>query len=255
MACPSLPPPLPTSRSAFARPTPRRCDTPGTWPGRRGHGRRFIVRTGSGIEREVVLPDMPREPEADVTCRTLEGDLGVIRISIFAERASVERFDAALAALEEARGLIIDVRRNGGGDTAVARPIMGRFIAERRPYARMRRRDGVGLSPAWTEYVDPRGPFTFTRPVVVLADFWSGSMAEGFPMGMRAIAGARFVGTPMARLGAAVFGLRLDRTGLSAQYSGEPVYDIHNVPRSSLKPGQDLLRAGISELGRLISRE
>lgn len=204
------------------------------------------------------LPVVPKVPEAAVSSMTLDDGFGYVRIRTFADRAVSADFDSALARLRETRGLVIDVRRNGGGDTAVARPIMGRFISERKPYARMRRRSGSGLGDAWTEYVDPRGPFTYTRPVVVLVDHWSGSMAEGFPMGMRGLGRARIVGTRMAALGAGVFGLRLDRTGVQAQYSAEPVYDIWNAPRTSLRPdvtvdeGADILRAGVKELRRLV---
>lgn len=194
--------------------------------GRKGRPRRFSVRGESEkTPRSVTLPDVRAAREADLSSRRLDGGIGYVRIASFADAGTVAKFDAALAALRDSPGLIIDVRRNGGGDTAVARPIMGRFLHERRPYAQMRRRDGAGLGAAWTEYVDPRGPFTYTRPVVVLTDHWSGSMAEGFPMGMRGIGRARIVGTRMAGLGAAVFSLRLDRTGVQAQYSGEPVYD------------------------------
>jgi carboxyl-terminal processing protease len=137
---------------------------------------------------------------------------------------------------------------------------MGRFITERKPYARMRRRSGKGiaLTDAWTEYVDPRGPFTYMRPVVVLANHWSGSMAEGFPMGMRGIGRARIVGTQMMGLGAAVFPLRLDRTGVEINYSAEPVYDVLDRPRWHMRPdvdvpdGQDILAAGLAELKRML---
>ena len=79
-------------------------------------------------------------------------------------------------------------------------------------------------------------------------------MAEGFPMGMRGIGRAAIVGTPMMGLGAAVFALRLDRTGIQAQYSGEPVYDVAGRPRWSLRPdvevanGADILAAGVAAL-------
>ena len=79
-------------------------------------------------------------------------------------------------------------------------------------------------------------------------------MAEGFPMGMRGIGRARIVGTPMMGLGAAVFSIRLDRTGIQAQYSGEPVYDVQGKPRWTLRPdvevadGADILAAGIATL-------
>ncbi|MCK6105809.1 MULTISPECIES: S41 family peptidase [unclassified Brevundimonas] len=218
--------------------------------GLRGQPRRYRVAPGAAEPREVVLPIRQSSPKPNVDWRRLEEGAGYIAIRSFADDAVTESFDEALAELRDAPGLIIDVRDNGGGDTAVARPIMGRFITETKPYARMRRREGRGLSDFWTETVEPRGPFTYTRPVVVLTNHWSGSMAEGFPMGMRGLGRATIVGTPMMGLGAAVFPITLDRTGLKAQYSAEPVYDMQNRPRWLMQPdivvldGADILAAG-----------
>ena len=153
----------------------------------------------------------------------------------------VEAFNAALVELRNCPALILDVRGNGGGDTAVARPIMGRFIRKAAPYAMMRRRAGEGLSEPWVETVDPEGPFTFDGPVAVVVDRWSGSMAEGFPMGMKSLGRGVIVGSPMMGLGAAVFPLRLDRTGIDAQYSAEPVYDAQGNPRWHLRPDIEAL--------------
>jgi carboxyl-terminal processing protease len=222
--------------------------------GRRGQPRRLAVRTAAGAERAVLLPLKTSPTLPDVEARLLPGGYGCIVIRSFADQAVIDAFDAALLQFRDAPGLIIDVRQNGGGDTAVARPIMGRFIAEQKPYARMRRRHGAGLSDAWTETVDPRGPFTYRGPVAVLTTRWSASMAEGFPMGMRGMGRAVIVGTPMMRLGAAVFPLRLDRTAIQLQYSAEPVYDVRDQPRWLLepdvkvRPGDDILRAGIAAL-------
>lgn len=226
--------------------------------GGRAMPRTMQVRRGDTV-REVALPLVQRGEEAEVSHQRLDGGIGSIAISGFSTLTAIVAFDAALAELRDAPALIIDVRNNGGGDTAVARPIMGRFITQPKPYARMRRRQGSGLGPAWTEMVEPRGPFTYDRPVVVLCNHWSASMAEGFPMGMRGLGVARIVGTPMMRLGAAVFPLRLDRSGIELQYSAEPVYDVHDRPRWELEPdvrvpdGGDVLAAGIAEARRMIA--
>lgn len=226
--------------------------------GRRGMPRQLTVRDASGADRTVALPLGAPDTPPDVEHRRLDDGLGYIRIRTFSERSAVPAFDAALEALRDAPGLVLDTRDNGGGDTGVARPMMGRFIDATRPYAFMRRREGDGLSARWTERVEPRGPFTYTRPVVVLCDHWSASMAEGFPMGMRGLGRARVVGTPMMGLGAAVFTVRLDRTGIQAQYSAEPVYDVNDQPRWRMRPdvetapGADILAAGVAELKRLI---
>lgn len=230
--------------------------------GNRDRDRKLRLRSMDGGVRDVFLPFKPFADRASVSHRKLDDGLGYIAITTFGDNDVPRLFDVALAELKDAPGLIIDARDNGGGDTAIARPIMGRFIKERRPYALMRRRSGqgVGLTEPWTEYVDPQGPFTYEKPVVVLQNHWSASMAEGFPMGMKGIGRAVTVGTETMGLGAAVFPLRLDRTGVSINYSAEPVYDVNGTPRWKLKPdvatapGTDILAAGITELKRLASR-
>jgi carboxyl-terminal processing protease len=229
--------------------------------GRRQQPRTVVVRSGIGSERQAHLPLKEPVQRPDFESRQLAEGFGSIVIRSFADEAIVAKFDAALLALRDAPGLIIDVRENGGGDTAVARPIMGRFITERKPYARMRRRKGDGLSPAWTEMVDPRGPFTFEAPVVVLTSRWSASMAEGFPMGMRGLGRATIVGTPMMRVGAGVFDRQLKQSQIRYQYSAEPVYDIEDRPRWLLEPdvfvtrGEDTMAAGIAILRQAIAKK
>ena len=92
-----------------------------------------------GLVAASAATDMASVPRHGVASRLLPGGYGCIVIRSFADQAVIDAFDAALLRLRETPGLIIDVRQNGGGDTAVARPIMGRFIAEQKPYARMRR--------------------------------------------------------------------------------------------------------------------
>ena len=93
----------------------------------------------------------------------------------------------------------------------------------------MTSRDGPGLGPRRPEFVDARGPWTYSAPVVVLVDRFSVSMAEGFAMALSGLGRARIVGTRMARLGAAVGRIELP-------YSTEPVYAIDGTPRWELEP-------------------
>jgi len=230
--------------------------------GNRDRDRKLHIRAKNGEVREVLVPFKPVSDRPAINHRRLADGFGYIAITTFGDNDAPKAFDAALDDLKDSPGLIVDARDNGGGDTAVARPIMGRFIKERRAYALMRRRSGQGnsLTDTWTEYVDPQGPFTYENPVVVLQNHWSGSMAEGFPMGMKDIGRAVTVGTETMGLGAAVFPLRLDRTGVTINYSAEPVYDVNGTPRWKLKPdvrtapGSDILSAGVAELKRLVRR-
>ena len=223
-----------------------------------GTQRRLRVKRGAEVLDIAIAPyDPPRL--GTLVSRRLDNGLGYIAITSFADDDTlVARFDAALDALKNAPGLILDVRDNGGGDTAMAVPMMGRFLRERRPYAHMCKREGRGLGAKWVEYVDPRGP-AYDGPVVVLTDRWSASMAEGFPMGMKGIGRATVVGTPMMGLGAGVYDGTLSRTNVGFQYSAEPVFDIHDRPRSDFMPdvvtrdGEDILAAGCRVLNGLIA--
>jgi carboxyl-terminal processing protease len=228
--------------------------------GRRARPRTLqIERAGRVIDLEIKATPIPQEPA--LSSKRLDGGFGYIRISTFGDEKMIEAWDRALVELRESRGLILDARCNGGGDTAIARPMMGRLVKARTRYAYMRRREGHGLSQPWQEFVEPRGPFTYAAPVVVLTDRWSASMAEGFPMGLHGMGRARVVGTPMMQLGAAVFPCLLDRTGVNTQYSAEPVYDAQDRPRWLMRPdvevapsaaGEDvILAAGLKELARL----
>ena len=123
--------------------------------GNRDRDRKLRVRLKDGEVRDLLVPFRPVADRPAISHRRLDGGFGYIAITTFGDNGAPGAFDAALAELRDAPGLVIDTRFNGGGDTAIARPIMGRFIKERRPYALMRRRSGkgIGLTDPWTEYV------------------------------------------------------------------------------------------------------
>ena len=204
--------------------------------GRYGASRSLQLRDRDGVTRDVQINDAAPTKDDALTFRTIEKDLGYIAISSFADSDLVERFDQALDALRSTRGLVIDVRNNGGGNTALARPIMGRFIQSRLQYAWMARREGESLGQRWPEFVDPRGPWTYTQPVVILVNHWSASMAEGFPMGMHGMHRATIVGTRMMGLGAGVNDVVLGWTQIPFQLSAEPVFHVDGTPRWHLRP-------------------
>jgi len=71
----------------------------------------------------------------------------------------------------DTRGLIVDVRANGGGDEPTAAQFAGRFVANRFVYACHQRRDGAShtnLTQKISRSVQPRGPWRYDRPVLLL---------------------------------------------------------------------------------------
>lgn len=212
--------------------------------GRHDEGRTFSMRRWRYCANHTfTLIGTPADPRPAVESRLIDG-LGYIRIGTFSASGVIEAFDQALDELVDCPALILDVRENGGGDTAIARPILGRLVRERTQYAWMARRQGDGLGERWAEFVEPRGS-TYDGPVVVLVDRFSVSMAEGFAMAIHGMKRGRIVGTRMAGLGAAIGRVELPYLGASAQISTEPVYHVDGTPRWMLRPDVevDLLKA------------
>jgi carboxyl-terminal processing protease len=124
------------------------------------HNSRYELLIRRAGRESVLTPSGTTPARDDVEWKRVGGDIGLIAISTFANRGVVPAFDLALKALRNTRGLILDVRSNAGGDTAIARPIIGRIITARRQYAWMTSRAGPGLGPRRPEFVDARGPWT-----------------------------------------------------------------------------------------------
>lgn len=204
----------------------------------------LTLRRVDGTQSRVAPGESPGSSVPAIQTRTL-GGVGYIAISSFQDPETVRQFDTALDRLMDTRALIIDVRNNGGGDTAVAVPIMGRLVVERAQYAWMARREGGGLGPRWPEFIEPRGA-TYQAPVVVLVDRFSVSMAEGFAMGLSGIGRAQTVGTVMAGLGAGIARVHLTHLDVSAQISAEPIYAVDGTKRWELRPDieVDMQQAG-----------
>ena len=67
--------------------------------------------------------------------RILDHRIGYVVISgTLAGRGLLELFDAALEALRDTGGLILDLRRVGGGNTGIVEGIIGRLIDRERVY-------------------------------------------------------------------------------------------------------------------------
>ena len=211
-------------------------------------GRRAKPRTITVAERQstrtIQLPAGEQTfPNADLlTFRVLPDNVGYIRIQdSLGNQALIGSFDAALAALRATSGLIVDLRETpGGGNTTIARGILGRFVGNEQPYQKhdlpseMR---ATGIARSWLELVSPRGPFRYARTVVVLVSHWTGSMGEGLALGFDA-AGAVVVGTPMARLLGATYSFELPNSKLRVNLPTERLFHVNGTPRDAFVPGE-----------------
>lgn len=171
---------------------------------------RLSVLQDGGAKTIKYIPSVPRPPSL-LSFRRLDGDLGYIKFNnSLGDKLTVKAFDEALDQLQDSRGLILDLRDTpSGGNTLVARGIMGRLVETGLTYQMhelVEEARATGIRRRWAEYVMPRGQ-PYVKPVVVLVGRWTGSMGEGLAIGLDAIRSAPVFGTPMARLLGALAGL------------------------------------------------
>jgi C-terminal processing protease CtpA/Prc len=201
----------------------------------------LTIRDRSGRVRNVSLPPAGAEGgNSPLSWRKLSGDIGYIRFAnSLGDTATVPAFDEALLKLRGVKSLIVDLRDTpSGGNTDVAEPMLGRFTARTAAYQRVFDPGAGRRFPrdSWLKQVAPRGPFTVTANVIVLADHWTGSMGEGMAIGLNAFDHAQIVGTTMARLSGGTGEFVLPNTRVPVRFPVERLYHVNGTPREKFMP-------------------
>jgi C-terminal processing protease CtpA/Prc len=142
-----------------------------------------------------------------------------------------------------------------GGNSSVARGLMGRLVTTQRPYQRheypAEYRDS-GVQRIWVEYVAPRG-MPVTVPVIVLVGGWTGSMGEGLAIGLHSAIGAPVWGRPMAHLQGALGETQLAHSGIAVRVPNEKLFTVDGSPREAFVPEAVALTAETAEADPLLS--
>ncbi len=147
-------------------------------------------------------------------------------------------FDKALDSLLNYKNLVIDLTETpSGGNTTVARAIMGRFTDKILPY-QVHEFDEVKYQTKrhWVEYVVPRGK-TYKGKLYILVGHWTGSMGEGMAIGFDGMKRAKIMGTKMAGLIGAISGFQMTETKIGYQFPTERLYHVNGTPREDFVPG------------------
>ena len=210
------------------------------------HNEKRSIEVISGGERKTVTLDNHSDSGSAqrtglLEYRQLEDHVGYIRINnSLGDTELVKQFGVALNILRNTRGLILDLRDTpSGGNTTVARGIMGRFISRDMPYQKHSipaEEQRYGVKRSWIELVSPKGEFAYRAPVVVLVNHWTGSMGEGIAIGMDGMKRATVVGTEMARLAGATSGIKLPHTGIGVTFPTEKLFHVDGIPREKFVP-------------------
>ncbi len=122
---------------------------------------------------------------------------------------TIKAIDEIVDTFKDAKGIIIDVRANGGGSDVVGKAIADRFADRQRLYMKTHTRYGPRhndfIDTKWF-YVEPGGVRQFTRPVVLLQHRFSGSASENFALAMRNLPNVTIAGDFSAAVFADVYG-------------------------------------------------
>jgi carboxyl-terminal processing protease len=149
----------------------------------------------------------------------------------------IRAFDNAIDTFIHYKNLIIDLTETpSGGNTTVARSIMGRFINKPTAYQQHEFDEKeFETKRMWIEYVTPRKQ-PFKGNVFILVGHWTGSMGEGIAIGLDGMKRAKVIGTQMAGLIGAVNGFILSETKMGYQIPIERLYHLNGTPRELFKP-------------------
>ena len=112
-----------------------------------------------------------------------DDNVGYIRVNALSDVATITSFADVLYEMDNTRGLVIDLRFNGGGDEKMAQQMAGHFLDKERTYAMSQYRTGPRrneISEPRPRRFQPSRDFSYTRPVVVLQGQKTMSSAEAF---------------------------------------------------------------------------
>ncbi len=117
----------------------------------------------------------------------IDDGIGYINIDRLSDDALPQTFDEAIEQMGKAKGLILDLRYNGGGSEPLGCQIAGRLLDRPRTYSLSQFRNGpkhTDLGPKDERSCGPDGPWRFLGPVVVLQGQKTMSSAESFALAL-----------------------------------------------------------------------
>jgi hypothetical protein len=100
-----------------------------------------------------------------------EDRIGYLVIDVWNDDEVPRQCDEVLEQMRQTRGLVVDVRLNGGGSENLAEEVAGRFVEKPFVYAYSQVRNGPkhnDLTEKHERTISPRGPWRYSRPVVLL---------------------------------------------------------------------------------------
>ncbi len=159
--------------------------------------------------------------------RVLDDNIGYIRYESFMNPVGEGNLDDCISYLMLCRGLIIDIRNNGGGELTTAERLAGRFIQEKTLVGYMQHKTGKGhndFSDLEERWLEPSSNLRWHKGVCVLTNRSVFSAANDFAVIMHALPNVRIVGDHTGGGSGMPMSSSLPN-GWSVRYSACPMYD------------------------------
>ncbi len=159
--------------------------------------------------------------------RVLDDNIGYVRYDSFTSGFGESNLDNVLMHLLLCRGLIVDIRSNGGGNLTYAETLAARFCNERTLVGYVQHKTGPGhddFSPREPRYLEPSSGVRWQKPVCLLTNRGVFSAANEFTMYMKALPGVTIVGDRTGGGAGMPFSSSLPN-GWSVRFSAVPMYD------------------------------
>ena len=161
--------------------------------------------------------------------RVLDDNIGYIRCASFETPIGEGNLDEMLSYLLFCRGLIIDIRNNGGGNLTVAERLAGRFVHEKTLVGYMQHKTGKehqDFSELEEIYLEPSSNVRWNKKVCVLVNRSVFSAANEFAVMMHCLPNVTLIGDHTG----GGSGLPMSNSlpnGWSVRFSACPMYDNH----------------------------
>ena len=164
----------------------------------------------------------------------LRDNVGYIRYPSFSYPVGQSALDAILTQFALCKGIIIDIRNNGGGDMTNVETIVSRFISERILAGSICHKTGPGhndFSEPFPYYFDPAdaGRTKWIKPVVVLTNRSTFSAANNFVSVMQYLPNVKIVGATTGGGSGMPFSSEIP-CGWGIRMSACPVFDAQGLP-------------------------
>ena len=165
--------------------------------------------------------------------RILDDNIGYVRYESFSDGIGEGNLDEVLSFMLLCRGMIIDIRNNGGGDLTNAEKLAARFCQEKTLVGYIQHKTGKGhsdFSALEPRYLEPSSRIRWHKPVCVLTNRHVYSAANEFVSQMKSLPTVQIVGDRTGGGAGMPFSSSLPN-GWTVRFSAVPIYDAqkHNT--------------------------